>query len=466
MRWFFLLQFFLLLTFSGNGQIKVNKTHVNLGAIQATDNRYADFIFTNTGTKKDYILRVDVPREYNSLIKTKTLLPDSSTVLRIQYNPKKIGRFSEEFNIYVSTSMEPIKISMSGDVVTMPEDTSPSCPDFNQPDIVGQLSFPLKIEVIDYYTRRPIPGALVRITAHGQDIERIKVNSQGKATRKIPLGYYYIITTAEKYKPFELDTFVNKKSDYLLIELEPYEIQMVEDPDKIDTTAEIVIHQPEIIQPVIEEIKNDSSVTVIIPVDTITDDFSLKEYAANNIVFLVDISGSMISKGKLNILKAAMIKMVEKLRSCDRVSLVAYSSRAEVIIPSTTGDQKDEIIKKIKELKGGGTTNGEAGLLAAYEIANEFFIKDGNNQVIMATDGVFDIKGQHILQLVKKNNKKEIITSVVGIKTDAQAESSMKQVSDKGAGNFISIQSYESGEMLLLEEMKKQSKIIKVDDKQ
>lgn len=463
MRWllFFLSSFYSFFAFS---QIKVDKTHAYLGALHASDIRYADYVFTNTGKKKDFILRIDVPREYQSLIKTKTLLPDSSTVLRIQYNPKKLGRFSEEFDVYVGSSMEPIKISMSGDVLEMPEDASPSCPDFNQTDVVAQLSFPLKIEVIDYYTRKPIPGALVRITAHGQDIERIKVNTQGKATRKIPLGYYYFITTAEKYKTVEFDTFVNKKTDYILIEMEPYEIQMVEDPIKNDTTPEIVIHQPEIIQPIIEEVKNDSSITVIVPLDTITDDFSLREYAANNIVFLVDISGSMISKGKLNILKAAMIKMVEKLRSCDRVSLVAYSSRADVIIPSTTGDQKDEIIRKIKELKGGGTTNGEAGLLAAYEIANEFFIKDGNNQVIMATDGVFDIKGQHILQLVKKNYKKEIITSVVGIKTDTQAESSMKQVSDKGAGNFISIQSYESGEMLLLEEMKKQSKIIKVKD--
>jgi Ca-activated chloride channel family protein len=466
---FLLFSFYFI--YSGFSQITVNKKHADLGIINAGGNRYADFIFTNTGKKKDYILRVDTPREYSILIKTKTLEPDSSTTLRIQYNPRKTGKFSEEFEVYISSSMEPLKISLAGEIAEMPEDNSPSCPDFsNSPDMTEQISFPLKIEVIDYFTRKPVPGAMVRITAHGQDVERIKVNSQGKATRKIPLGYYYLITSAEGYETDEFDTFVNRKTDYLLIELQPKEIPSA--PDLItetkDSVPDIILYvtdKPQTI--IIDEIpvniipQSDSSLTLIISEDTVTDNFSTREYAPNNIVFLVDISASMLTKGKLNVLKASMIKMAEKLRSCDRISLVAYNSRAEVIIPSTTGDHKEEIIEKIKSLKGGGTTNGAAGLTAAYEVATRNLIKNGNNQVIMVTDGMFDIEGQKILKTVKKNLEHGIITSVVGVKTDAFTEGNLRQITTAGKGNIISIQSYEQGEMKLLDEMKFQSKFKK-----
>lgn len=467
----FLLILFSIRSQQASAQIIVQKNHIDLGMISTDGIRYADFIFTNKGKKKEYILRIDAVREYSTLIKTKTLEPDSSTVLRIQYNPRKTGKFSEEIDVYVSSSMEPVKISLSGEIVEMPGNTSPSCPDFSSaPDMTEQISFPLKIEVIDFITRKPVAGAMVRITAHGQDVERIKVNSQGKATRKIPLGYYYIITSAEGYETDEFDTFVNRKTDYLLIELQPEEIPAAPDllAETKDSVPEIVItipDKPETI--IIDEIpvnvipQSDSSLTLIIPEDTITDDFSTRDFAPNNIVFLVDISASMLTKGKLNILKASMIKMAEKLRDCDRISLVAYNSNAEVIIPSTTGEHKDEIIEKIKSLKGGGTTNGAAGLKAAYEMAAANLLKYGNNQVIMVTDGMFDIEGQKILQTVKKNYNNGIVTSVVGVKTDAYTEGNLRQITTAGKGNIISIQSYEQGEMKLIDEMKFQSKIKK-----
>jgi Ca-activated chloride channel family protein len=451
-------------------QITVQKTHVDLGTISEDGIRYADFIFTNKGNSKDYILRINNPREYSVLIKNKTLLPDSSTILRIQYNPRQTGKFAEEMDVYVSSAMEPIKISLAGEILEMPLDSSPNCPDFsNATSMAEQISFPLKIEVIDYYSRKPIAGAMVRITSHGQDFETIKMNSQGKAIRKIPLGYYYFITSAENYIGVEFDTFVNKKVDYLLIELEQKENILVENSavinsindegmvwiaEKIDT---MVINE----KPVTIFSQADSSITISEIKDTLIDDFSTQDYLPNNIVYLVDVSGSMVSKGKLNILKAAMIKMAEKLRSCDRISLVAYNSKAEVIIPSLTGNNQEEIIQKIKNLQGGGTTSGEAGLIAAYHVANENLIAGGNNQVIMVTDGIFDLKGQNILKIVKKNSKVGIITSVVGVKTDSKSENNLKQISETGKGNLISLQTYEQAELKLLEELKAQSKILK-----
>jgi Ca-activated chloride channel family protein len=483
MRWFFAFYFlnsamkriifcFICFTFwiPGFSQITVNVKHIDLGSISENGIRYADFIFTNKGNKKDYILRINNPREYSILIKNKTLLPDSSTFLRIQYNPRQTGKFAEEIDVYVSSALEPIKISLAGEIIEMPKDASPACPDFsNSTSKAEQISFPLKIEVIDYYSRKPIPRAIVRITSHGQDFETIKVNSQGKAIRKIPLGYYYFITSAENYISEEFDTFVNKKVDCILIELEQKENILVENPVIIDKdTEEIIVWIPEkkdtIVlneKPVTVISQSDSSITIVEINDSLIDDFSTKDYLPNNIVYLVDVSGSMVSKGKLNILKAAMIKMAEKLRSCDRISLVAYNSKAEVIIPSLTGDNQEEIIQKIKNLQGGGTTSGEAGLIAAYDVANDNLIAGGNNQVIMVTDGIFDLKGQNILKIVKKNNKAGIITSVVGVKTDSKSEDNLKQISETGKGNLISLQTYEQAELKLLEELKAQSKISK-----
>eukprot|EP01136_Pigoraptor_vietnamica_P034924 Opistho-1_new@99456 len=140
MRWFFtfyifntammrILFCFIGFTFyiPGFSQVTVNVKHIDLGSISSEGDRYADFIFTNQGKKKDYILRINNPREYSILLKTKTLLPDSSTLLRIQYNPRKTGKFAEEIDVYVSSAMEPIKISLAGEILEMPRDASPTC---------------------------------------------------------------------------------------------------------------------------------------------------------------------------------------------------------------------------------------------------------------------------------------------------------------------------------------------------
>ena len=141
---FFVFNFSLFVQCSA--QITVQKTHVDLGTISSDGIRYADFIFTNKGNKKDYILRINNPREYSILINNKTLLPDSSTKLRIQYNPRQTGKFAEEMDVYVSSAMEPIKISLAGEIIEMPKDASPTCPDFsNSTSMAEQISFPLKI---------------------------------------------------------------------------------------------------------------------------------------------------------------------------------------------------------------------------------------------------------------------------------------------------------------------------------
>lgn len=175
----------------------------------------------------------------------------------------------------------------------------------------------------------------------------------------------------------------------------------------------------------------------------------------SNLVFLVDVSGSMDMPNRLPLLKAAFKLLVDNLREKDTVSIVVYGSATGVWLKPTSGIEKDKIRKAIEELYPGGATPGESGIIAAYRLARSQFIKDGNNRVILATDGDFNI-GQssedELEKLIAKHQESGIYLSCLGVGMGNYKDSKLEVLAKKGNGNFSYLDNEREAEKILVRE--------------
>ena len=163
------------------------------------------------------------------------------------------------------------------------------------------------------------------------------------------------------------------------------------------------------------------------------------QQAACNYVFLIDVSGSMDSSDKLGILKAGFKQMVDGLRSIDRVAIVTYAGSAGILLPSTHGDQKDKIREAINHLSAGGSTAGAEGINTAYEIATENLVKNGNNRVILGTDGDFNVgvsSTDELIRMIEQKRETGIYLTVLGVGEGNLNDEMMEQLANKGNGNY------------------------------
>lgn len=168
---------------------------------------------------------------------------------------------------------------------------------------------------------------------------------------------------------------------------------------------------------------------------TIPDD----ELPNSNFVFLIDVSGSMNSPDKLGILKSGFVSMVDHLRDQDRVAIVTYAGEVGVLLQSTYGDQKETIKAAINQLGAGGTTAGAAGISTAYDIAQENFIENGNNRVILGTDGDFNVglsSTDELVSLIEEKRMTGIYLTVLGVGGGNLNDHMMEQIANKGNGNY------------------------------
>ncbi|WP_293882303.1 vWA domain-containing protein [Sphingobacterium sp. UBA1498] len=171
-------------------------------------------------------------------------------------------------------------------------------------------------------------------------------------------------------------------------------------------------------------------------------DMPTAKLKASNLVFLIDVSGSMMGPGRLPLVKASLKMLVDQLRDIDHVAIVTYAGSAGVKLESTPGDEKMKIKSAIEELEAGGSTAGAAGIKKAYEIAKQQFIKGGNNRIILASDGDFNV-GDHsdesMEELIAKESKSGIFLTVFGYGMGNLKDSKMEILTDKGHGNYAYI---------------------------
>ena len=162
----------------------------------------------------------------------------------------------------------------------------------------------------------------------------------------------------------------------------------------------------------------------------------------NNLVFLIDVSGSMDHADKLPLLKKAFSLLVEQLRPQDQVSIVVYADAEGMVLPPTSGAQKTKILRTLSRLDAGGSTAGGAGIRLAYKLARENFIEGGNNRVILATDGDFNVgvssDGQ-LVKMIERERESGVFLTVLGFGTGNLKDSKMEKLADHGNGNYAYI---------------------------
>lgn len=167
-----------------------------------------------------------------------------------------------------------------------------------------------------------------------------------------------------------------------------------------------------------------------------------EELSASNLTFLIDVSGSMSSQNKLPLLKSAFKLLVNQLREKDKVSIVVYAGAAGVILEPTSGNHKDKILKALDNLEAGGSTAGGQGITLAYKLAEKHFKKNGNNRVILATDGDFNVgasSDKAMEKLIEEKRKSGVFLSVLGFGYGNYKDSKLEILADKGNGNHAYI---------------------------
>lgn len=181
----------------------------------------------------------------------------------------------------------------------------------------------------------------------------------------------------------------------------------------------------------------------------------LDKVPASNLVFLIDISGSMDMPNRLPLLKSAFKLLVNNLREKDTVSIVVYGSSVGVWLPPTSGKEKEKIQKSIEELYPAGATPGESGIRTAYRVAKSQFIKGGNNRVILATDGDFNV-GQNtedeLDNLITQHQQWGIYLTCLGVGMGNYKDSKLEVLAKKGNGNFAYLDDEKEAEKVLVKE--------------
>ena len=183
----------------------------------------------------------------------------------------------------------------------------------------------------------------------------------------------------------------------------------------------------------------------------------LQTVQPSNLVFLVDVSGSMQRPNKLALVKKSLCLLTEQLTPQDRVSLVVYAGNAGVVLPPTPGHQKAKIMAALDRLEAGGSTAGAAGIELAYQMAQRNFLPNGNNRVILATDGDFNVgisSNAELERLIERKRDQGIFLTVLGFGTGNYKDTKMELLANKGNGNYAYLDTLLEAQKVLVHDLR------------
>lgn len=182
-----------------------------------------------------------------------------------------------------------------------------------------------------------------------------------------------------------------------------------------------------------------------------------RDLKPSNLVFLVDASGSMADANKLPLLKKSLKLLLDGLNRNDKIAIVAYAGAAGLVLPSTPATEKNKILSALNELEAGGSTAGGEGIELAYQIAKENFIQGGNNRVILATDGDFNVgvsSDIELVNLIEQKRKEDIYVTICGFGMGNYKDGKMEKIADKGNGNYFYIDNISEAKKVFVTEMR------------
>lgn len=199
-----------------------------------------------------------------------------------------------------------------------------------------------------------------------------------------------------------------------------------------------------------------NSKTLLMHVGLRTQPIAAEDLPPTHLTFLIDVSGSMNSPDKLPLVQGALQMLVRQLRPQDTVALTVYAGAAGIVLPPTRGDRQQTILEAIGRLQAGGSTNGAGGIRLAYQVARQSFAKNGNNRVILATDGDFNVgvsSDDELVKLIEQERQSGVFLSVLGFGTGNLKDAKMEKLADHGNGTYAYIDSLAEARKVFVEEM-------------
>lgn len=480
MKFKFSLLFVLIfaLSFSTMSQIIFDKTNYDFDELFASSERFVDFKITNIGKKKEYLLSVRKPNEVTYLVNGQYLDTDSSLIIRLKPNSKKLGKFNYEVEVYTSDKLTPTILKINGNIKEFEENSlsaMQACPDFGSKPSVYATNFKITVVTVDKETKEILSNSTVSMIQNGLPIGNWKTNKNGQIVEKIPLGYTYFYSTHLGYLPTEQGTYVNFQRNYIVLELNkdpkielpipienqnptmPIEPAIAENQlEKIDSQVVFLEEVPTTIETLVaKEPTTQTDEIVSVDFNQIPfENFDSKYFKPINVVFVLDKSSSMLQGDKLELMKYSLFQLTNYLRPEDKMSIVTYSSTAKVLVPPTAGNEKDFIKKLIEKIRPGGGTAGGDGIKLGFEQAVIGYIKDGANLVVVITDGAFNKNSDDYQKSIEKHKNLGINLSVVGIKNLVQDEAKMKEAAKIGNGRYVPIFKLADAQKNLIQEIR------------
>lgn len=435
-------------------QVTVNKGAYDHGNIEFFNNDTAYFEFYNSGSKTAHLLPTLPADDYSVFCSSKTIGPGESIQIGIVYYTDKKGRFDIKIPLYFSSQSTAIQLTVKGNIKSIRETALTRCPSIENSKPLEPAQVPLKITVKDAETEQNLKDVNLRV----KRLTEIYTCAPGFAGSiyacKCKYGPITIEANKKDYLPSELDVMYDAEHSNFIVYLK--KIKMNQDTFHNITLTDVKTRK--------DSISTDKEEPLgYIPASYADSGFNSIAYKPNHLIFIIDISGSMKDSTKLNFLKAAMKKLVSTVRPQDHITLITYAYKVKLIFENYSGLDRSAILTAIDTLKANGGSNGAASMLMAYELAEKHFIPDGNNQIFLATDGLFNsnsISDETLYKLVRKGYAQHNIKlSSIGFGKDLNALNFLRKLAALGKGNFLTIQNKDSDLGVLVEEVKMQSKI-------
>ncbi len=505
---FYISLVFILLA---HGQ-EVSSTVQNFGNVKQWNNPVFEVSYTNTSGRSQLFLPIRYQPDIGVSFSKERLAPEESTIIQIQYYTEEFGRFSQDVAVYISTQNAPITFTLSGNIQSFHPDAFTLCPRIDNSGLVSGPGFNHTIKVIDADTKEPLTDYEIVIATKSSK-ETIQADKSTVILKREKPVFYYIKVDKEEYEVSTIDKYINRNTSETIFALKrepnieevqeedivamvpevPVDIGTetpVEDVEEEDTdenakdekdeedgeaeeedgeyfdwdnphNEEIATEEPE------EQDQEDEPIAIAVPETIDTADFTTdgtlntSKYAYNHIIFLIDVSTSMRNADKLPLLQASMLQMIAVLRPEDQVSIITYSTEAVVAVSNVSGVQKTKLNEAISVLKARGQSYGQEGVDMAYELAKEHFITDGNNEIILASDGFFNSKNfsekKLYRQALYQRKMVNVRLSTIAFGNSTKALTFMETLARKGNGSFIRIQEGEDSEAVLISNLMRHS---------
>jgi Mg-chelatase subunit ChlD len=410
----------------GYGQAKAEPAELNFGTFTSNSVNVREILFRNIGNETMYILRLHAGPELDYQIESKKLAPGQASRIRFKFNPRQTGIFKFNAEVWISQSEAPVIVPITANVISFDPTDHLQCPSFRDESGKNNSSLSLKILVTDSIHHLPIANAVCRISDMTGASKEFATDKNGELTLTLSIGYYIFQIQGNGYRDHQWDGYVNNKTGLIEIVLVGLPTSEPILTTTLDSTTEID-----------------------------AEEFSIAHYKPNNVVFLIDISASMGQHGKLDLMKKCLEQYCEVIRPEDRVSLVSFSREAQLILTSQTGHAKDSIQKSIANIKASGSTDPVAGFKKSRRELRKHLIRDGNNEIVIFTDGAFSRDAEITLnKMIRSASKRDERISAVLISGSDLSKAAMQSIIQQGDGSFLFIDDALNGSRPILEMIK------------